>query len=402
MQTVHARSGEGLRSSDVAGVVRAKGEAGYTATRFIQMLSDHGGVKTAKTLLASPSVSDGFTALWEAGRPDLTVEYQVLQPQFRSLFTQRELESARQRLLDYGLPESEIPSARAVPALVDGKPDAHAQVLHKMGTLAVELGLSVKDTQASRKYRRGRAGPSAWVQRQQGRLYFDLRTFRRASVGSREEVIRASLQALTTMSVNPDMASIPFDQALARWDELETKVIRPFFEPADSTSTRAATPGSDTMPEAIAAKTQSAMDEALASGLQDQNVVLLEISARRNAIETRLREVLSQGLRYAHGSKAGAALVGCLQESRRPAVIGKSYDSMWEALYFKELRDIMNKEWAAFARWFAEDKDNVLMWMDHVNRFRADAHSKSISDDDLAYLRVCFRRLEETLDIESG
>jgi hypothetical protein len=46
----------------------------------------------------------------------------------------------------------------------------------------------------------------------------------------------------------------------------------------------------------------------------------------------------------------------------------------------------MNKEWSAFSRWFAEDKDIVLNWMDHVNQFRADAHSKSISDEDFAYL----------------
>ena len=92
-------------------------------------------------------------------------------------------------------------------------------------------------------------------------------------------------------------------------------------------------------------------------------------------------------------------LVGCLAETRRPAVIGKSYADMWTALYFGELRDVVYKEWRAFSGWFGADKDKVLNWFDHVNKYRADAHAKSISDEDLAYLRVCFKRLEEALGL---
>ena len=40
--------------------VRAK-QIGYTATRFHQMLTQHGGVETARRLL--PKMSDGFTEL---------------------------------------------------------------------------------------------------------------------------------------------------------------------------------------------------------------------------------------------------------------------------------------------------------------------------------------------------
>ena len=42
---------------------RAKREAGYTATRFVQMVAERGGVQTAKSLLATGDVSEGFTAL---------------------------------------------------------------------------------------------------------------------------------------------------------------------------------------------------------------------------------------------------------------------------------------------------------------------------------------------------
>ena len=67
--------------------VTAKREAGYNATRFLAMLNDHGGVKTAGLLLDAPTVSDGYTALWERQRLELTVEAVILDNErFHSLF----------------------------------------------------------------------------------------------------------------------------------------------------------------------------------------------------------------------------------------------------------------------------------------------------------------------------
>jgi hypothetical protein len=80
---------------------RARKEAGYTATRFIQMVSEVGGLQTARALVNANTPSDGFTALWEKGRLDLAVENLILQPQFRQLFTDEERERAERRLLDY-------------------------------------------------------------------------------------------------------------------------------------------------------------------------------------------------------------------------------------------------------------------------------------------------------------
>lgn len=80
----------------------AKSQCGYTATYFIQMLHDLGGVGTAKRLLAADGAQYGFEKLWECGRLDLTVECVVLNPKFRALFTEEELAIARKRLRDYG------------------------------------------------------------------------------------------------------------------------------------------------------------------------------------------------------------------------------------------------------------------------------------------------------------
>ena len=66
--------------------------------RFLNMVQNHGVLEAARRLLASSSVGDGFVALWEVGRLDLSVEALVLQEPWRALFTEEELAVARQRL----------------------------------------------------------------------------------------------------------------------------------------------------------------------------------------------------------------------------------------------------------------------------------------------------------------
>lgn len=81
---------------------RARREAGYLATRFIQMVSELGGLAAAKALLHAPGVSEGFTALWERERLDVSMEARVLEPRFTSLFTDNERRIAKERLRAYG------------------------------------------------------------------------------------------------------------------------------------------------------------------------------------------------------------------------------------------------------------------------------------------------------------
>lgn len=81
---------------------RSRKEAKYPASYFLSMLADLGPVETARKLLRAPAVSDGFAALWERGRLDLTVEALVIQSPFTELFDERELETARTRLEQFG------------------------------------------------------------------------------------------------------------------------------------------------------------------------------------------------------------------------------------------------------------------------------------------------------------
>ncbi|MBV9550892.1 MAG: hypothetical protein JO256_14575 [Alphaproteobacteria bacterium] len=81
---------------------RAKTEAKYNATVFLQMLTDNGGLATAKTLINSAKPSDGYTALYLRGRLDLTVEALVMDnPRWHGLFESEELKRAQKRLEDY-------------------------------------------------------------------------------------------------------------------------------------------------------------------------------------------------------------------------------------------------------------------------------------------------------------
>ena len=71
----------------------------YRPTYFLSMLGEIGGVATAKTLLAKPVPSEGFTRLVvDYNRPDLTVEHQVLEPKYQELFNPDELAKARRWL----------------------------------------------------------------------------------------------------------------------------------------------------------------------------------------------------------------------------------------------------------------------------------------------------------------
>ena len=81
---------------------RAKAEAGYNATRFLSMVVEHGGLKTARYLLHATKVSEGYTALYERKRLDLTVEAMILRPEWQAVFSDTERRIAVNRLREYG------------------------------------------------------------------------------------------------------------------------------------------------------------------------------------------------------------------------------------------------------------------------------------------------------------
>jgi hypothetical protein len=111
---------------------RAGAEAGYWATRYLQMLRRRGGLETARYLLGQEATSDGYAHLRDAGRLDLTVEAYSLRPEFQALFTESELANARRRLQYFG----EV-DRRSAQAAVEAEPELVA-ILREIENAAPE------------------------------------------------------------------------------------------------------------------------------------------------------------------------------------------------------------------------------------------------------------------------
>ena len=85
---------------------RALRECNYKASRFLQLVNEHGGLAAAQRLLASKKHPEGLTRLWEEKRLEISMEALVLSEPWCQLFSADELAVARRRLRELGyLPE---------------------------------------------------------------------------------------------------------------------------------------------------------------------------------------------------------------------------------------------------------------------------------------------------------
>jgi len=84
------------------GPVAAAKARHYFPTYFMQMLGEHGGVETARRLLASREPQPGLFELYRLDLLHASMEAVVLQEKFRSLFTPEELAEAHRRLDELG------------------------------------------------------------------------------------------------------------------------------------------------------------------------------------------------------------------------------------------------------------------------------------------------------------
>ena len=84
------------------GTVEAAKSKNYIPTFFIRMLAEHGGVETARRLLAHQEPQTGLFELYHRSLLHESMEAVVLRDKFRSLFTDLELAEARRRLEELG------------------------------------------------------------------------------------------------------------------------------------------------------------------------------------------------------------------------------------------------------------------------------------------------------------
>jgi len=86
----------------------------YNPTLFLRMIGEHGGLGTAHRLLGGSShTSYGFEKLWEMGQLERSLEFAVLLPWFRSLFSAEERDEAERRLILHQFPLEERLAARS-------------------------------------------------------------------------------------------------------------------------------------------------------------------------------------------------------------------------------------------------------------------------------------------------
>jgi len=81
---------------------RARSDCYYHASRFVQMVGEIGGLETARRLLSTDEMQSGLYELWRCGKPEISVEYLVLQPEWQDLFTEEHRARARARLKQLG------------------------------------------------------------------------------------------------------------------------------------------------------------------------------------------------------------------------------------------------------------------------------------------------------------
>jgi hypothetical protein len=82
---------------------RVMRETSYKPTRMLTMIQQMGGVEAARKIAGSANPSEGFIALWELGRLDLTVEQLVLRDEFVGLFPEHLVEVAEAKLRQAGV-----------------------------------------------------------------------------------------------------------------------------------------------------------------------------------------------------------------------------------------------------------------------------------------------------------
>ena len=85
----------------IAAWAQARAEAGKLGIRM-RPVSDADAMKTAHRALSGNRESDGFAALENAKRLDLSLEALAIDKRFTSLFTDEEANNALMRLLDAG------------------------------------------------------------------------------------------------------------------------------------------------------------------------------------------------------------------------------------------------------------------------------------------------------------
>ncbi len=125
-----------------------------------------------------------------------------------------------------------------------------------------------------------------------------------------------------------------------------------------------------------------------------------EISERRNYLEPKLRKVVKTQLVSSFGKgEATKKFLDVLGEPRKTKYAGAGYNDLFNSsaceLYFEDLRKIIVKHYDIFKNIFGANKDDIDEKLKIINKYRADAHAKTITKEEMDYFRVSITTIEE-------
>ncbi len=120
-----------------------------------------------------------------------------------------------------------------------------------------------------------------------------------------------------------------------------------------------------------------------------------EISKRRNSLEEQLKRIVLTLYRAYYGNKTREEILKHIEQ--RDKLNSCDINTIFkEHLYFLELKTLILKNWQLFDKLF-NDKKKFETFFDFINEHRIDAHSKDISDEDLATILIAFSWFETKL-----
>ncbi len=130
---------------------------------------------------------------------------------------------------------------------------------------------------------------------------------------------------------------------------------------------------------------------------------IAEISAKRNALERDLRLFIATVFRVSIGAKERAGLIfGKLSSGRKIALADLSFDQLLSTgespLFFDEIKSIIIGYWDKFSNSLEMEKNEFEYHMNTINRARADAHAKDMTEETFDKWRVSMFELSSRLE----
>ena len=103
------------------------------------------------------------------------------------------------------------------------------------------------------------------------------------------------------------------------------------------------------------------------------------------------------------GEEAAKELVlNTFGSPRREKLKSLSYNDLFNAtkceIYFSDLARLISKKWDCFSNSFESTKKETFQQLDYINKSRADAHAKEISEQQFSHFRLCMVSIEDDLE----